>query len=144
MAKREESPYQERRSRDWLKIKTKMRQEVIVGGYTQPKGSRKKFGALLVGVYEKGHLIYVGHVGGGFNEQLLSDVFKELQKIKTARCPFQKEPHPNTPATWVKPKLVCEVAFAEWTNDGIMRQPIFKGLRTDKSAIDVVKEHYTK
>lgn len=140
IAKKEDSTYQFRRSRDWLKIKTVLGQEVVIGGFTEPKGARKNFGALLVGVYEKGRFVYVGHVGGGFNTQLLGEVHKKLKKLVISRCPFAEEPHPNTPVTWVSPKLVCEVEFREWTNDGIMRQPIFKGLRIDKSAKKVVRE----
>lgn len=140
IAKRADSVYQFRRSRDWLKIKTVLRQEVAIGGFTEPKGSRKFFGALLVGVYEKNKLKYVGHVGGGFNQQLLKDVYHQLQKIISPKCPFEEEPHARAPATWVRPKLVCEVSFSEWTKDGKMRQPIFKGMRADKPAKKVVRE----
>lgn len=140
IAKKGDSTYQFRRSRDWLKIKTKNRQEVVIVGFTEPKGSRKKFGALLVGVNDRGKLRYVGHVGGGFNQQLLQDIYAELRKEISANCPFEKEPKPNTPVTWVKPKLVCEVEFTEWTNDGKLRHPIFKGMRYDKSAKKVVRE----
>lgn len=140
MAKKKDSTYQFRRSRDWLKIKTSLRQEVVIGGFTAPRGSRKKFGALLVGVYDKGNLTYTGHIGGGFDEKLLNDVYEKLKKVISKTCPFLHEPHPNAHVTWVKPKLVCEVSFSEWTSEGIMRQPIFKGLRIDKSAKEVVKE----
>jgi bifunctional non-homologous end joining protein LigD len=138
MAKRKESTYQSCRSSDWLKIKTKMRQEVVIGGFTEPKGSRKKLGALLIGVYKKGKLVYIGRVGGGFNEKLLIDVFNQLQKKISTLCPFHEPPRLN--ATWVKPQLVCEVAFAEWTKNGQLRQPIFKGMRIDKSSKEVVRE----
>jgi bifunctional non-homologous end joining protein LigD len=140
MAKRAESPYRSSRSSDWLKIKTGFRQEVVIGGFTAPKGSRKLFGALLIGVYKKGKLSYVGHVGGGFDQKLLEEVFTQLKKRITKISPFAETPHPNAPVTWVKPELVCEVAFAEWTADGKMRQPIFKGLRFDKEARKVVRE----
>lgn len=140
MAKKADSTYQFRRSPDWQKIKTHLRQEVVIGGFTEPKGSRKNFGALLVGVYEKNKLIYVGHVGTGFDQNLLTDIYAKLKKLITSKCPFANEPDPNSPAIWVKPKLVAEVSFAEWTNDGIMRQPVFKGLRIDKSAKEVVRE----
>lgn len=140
IAKKEDSTYQSRRSKDWLKIKTGLRQEVVIGGFTQPKGSRKYFGSLLVGVYQKNKLIYAGRVGGGFDEKLLSSIYPQLQKIASSICPFDPKPGSHAAITWVKPKLVCEVAFAEWTKEGILRQPIFKGLRVDKSARDVVKE----
>jgi bifunctional non-homologous end joining protein LigD len=140
IAKRKESTYQSRRSRDWLKIKSHLRQEVVIGGFTAPRGSRKRFGALLVGVYEKGKLVYAGHVGGGFNTKRLEDLYKQMQKHISPKCPFQNPPIPNAPVTWLKPKLVCEVAFAEWTQDGMMRQPIFKGMRIDKAPKNVVRE----
>ncbi|MGB7978485.1 MAG: non-homologous end-joining DNA ligase [Chlamydiales bacterium] len=140
IAKRAESPYQSRRSHDWLKIKTKQRQEVVIGGFTEPKGTRKKFGALLIGVYRRGKLQYIGRVGGGFDRQLLSDIHASLRKVASSACPFAEEPHPNTAVTWVKPKLVCEVEFTEWTDDGKLRHPIFKGMRYDKAAKKVVRE----
>lgn len=138
MAKKADSPYQCKRSSDWQKIKTSMRQEAVIGGFTEPKGSRKRFGSLLVGVYAKGKLIYAGRVGGGFNEELLDEVYKKLRPLVTRTCPFFETPRSS--ATWVKPKLVCEVDFAEWTKEGIMRQPIFKGLRMDKNPKQVVRE----
>lgn len=140
MAKKADSTYQQKRSRDWLKIKGKMRQEMVIGGFTEPRGSRKKFGALLVGIYEKGKLHYCGHVGGGFSEQLLNEVYSQLKKNKTKVCPFVNQPKPNMPVTWLKPNLVCEIAFAEWTEEGILRQPVFKGMRIDKSPKEVKRE----
>jgi bifunctional non-homologous end joining protein LigD len=140
MAKKKDSLYRSSRTRDWLKIKTAMRQEVVIGGFTQPKGGREYLGALLVGVYKKGKLVYAGHVGGGFDQEGLKEMHRKLKKITTVKCPFVEEPHPNTPVTWVRPKLVCEVKFAEWTEDGMMRQPIFMGMRVDKSPKQVVKE----
>jgi bifunctional non-homologous end joining protein LigD len=141
IAKRAKSPYRFSRSSEWLKIKTKMRQEFVIGGFTEPSGGRKFFGALLVGVYAKGKLRYAGHVGGGFDQRLLTEVNARLKKCVAKRCPFEKTPKTNTPATWIKPKLVCEVAFAEWTQEGILRQPIFKGLRFDKPPKEVVREY---
>jgi len=140
IAKRKESRYHSTRSRDWLKIKSKMRQEVVIGGFTKPRGSRKYFGALLIGVYEKGKLIYSGHVGGGFNEKLLKQIYSKMVRLVRKSCPFKDEPHPNAPVVWIQPKLVCEVAFTEWTKDKILRQPIFQGMRTDKSASQVRRE----
>jgi len=140
IAKKKESKYQQSRSRDWLKIKTHLRQEFVIGGYTAPRGSRKKFGSLLVGVYQKGKLLFSGHVGGGFNRGSLTAIYKELQKYISSICPFSTIPKPNAPVVWLKPKLVCEVTFAEWTESGSLRQPIFQGLRTDKPAKKVIRE----
>lgn len=141
MAKKMNSPYVSQRTRDWLKIKTHRRQEAIIAGYTEPRGSRKNFGAVLLGVYDKNQeLTYIGHVGGGFDQKLLESVFTKMEKLKQTQCPFKKRPKTKMPVTWVKPKLVCEVSFGEWTSDGIMRQPIFEGLRMDKPSRDVKKE----
>lgn len=135
------STYQSKRSRDWVKIKTSLRQEVVIGGFTEPRGSRKKIGALLVGIYnDENKLDYVGHVGGGFTDSLLNDVYDHLEPLIQKKSPFQTEPQPNAPVTWIKPKLVCEVSFSEWTKDNIMRHPIFKGLRMDKSSKKITKE----
>lgn len=140
MAKDGDSAYKMTRSREWLKVKGHLEQEVVIGGFTTPRNSRKKFGALLVGVYRDGELIYVGHVGGGFTDKLLTEIHAKLTPLSQKKCPFAHEPHPNMPVTWVKPRLVCQVSFAEWTSDDIMRQPIFKGLRDDKAAKEVHKE----
>ena len=140
IAKKVDSAYQFRRSKDWLKIKTGRRQEVVIGGFTESKGGRTCFGSLLVGVYKNDQLIYAGRVGGGFDREQLEEVYRQLQKAATKKCPFFNEPHPNSLVTWVKPKFICEVAFAEWTQAGVMRQPIFKGMRTDKSPKEVVRE----
>lgn len=144
IAKKKTSTYHQSRSRDWLKIKTHMRQEVVIGGYTAPKGSRKNFGALLIGVYEKGKLLYSGHVGGGFTQTLLASIYKELHKYISPTCPFSTTPKTNGAVTWLKPKLVCEVSFAEWTKSGSLRQPIFQGLRPDKPARKVTREKPTR
>ncbi len=141
IGKKMSSTYQSRRSSDWVKIKTLMRQEVVIGGFTAPRGSRKKFGALLVGVYnDKKELLYAGHVGGGFDEALLEDMFHKLKPLIQKQSPFKENIKPNAPVTWVKPKLVCEVSFSEWTQDNSMRQPIFQGLREDKEPTSVAKE----
>lgn len=141
VGKKASSPYQSRRSKDWVKIKTTNRQEVVIGGFTAPRGGRKNFGALLVGYYnENNELIYCGHVGGGFDTSLLKDIHDQLKPLIQKRCPFKVTPKPNALATWVKPHLVCEVSFAEWTKDNIMRQPIFHGIRKDKPSKSVKKE----
>lgn len=135
------STYQSKRSRDWVKIKTSLRQEVVIGGFTAPRGSRKKFGALLVGIYNnEKKLEYVGHTGGGFTDSLLEDIYGRLEPLIQNNCPFQLKPKSNTPVTWVKPKLVCEVSFSEWTKENKMRHPIFQGLRMDKMAKKIIKE----
>ena len=135
------STYQSKRSHDWVKIKTSLRQEVVIGGFTAPRGSRKHFGALLVGVYNKHHeLEYAGHVGGGFDATLLQEVHSQLKPLIQQKSPFKNQPQGNEQVTWVNPKLVAKVAFAEWTKDHVMRQPIFKGLRTDKPPKSVKEE----
>jgi bifunctional non-homologous end joining protein LigD len=134
------SPYRSTRSREWVKIKAKQRQEFVIGGWTEPRGSRKGFGSLLVGYYEGGKLKYAGHVGTGFNETLLRDLMARLKPLERKTSPFVDTPKTNTTAHWVKPELVAEVAFAEWTRDGILRQPVFMGLRIDKDPKSVVRE----
>lgn len=136
IAKRAASPYLQKRSADWLKVKTVQRSEVVIGGYTQPRGSRSHFGALVVGLYRDRDLHYVAHTGGGFNQQTLTRVFKLLQPLKTNDCPFIAKPKTNEPVQWVKPKLVAEVKFSEWTADNRMRHPVFLGLREDKKPKD--------
>lgn len=127
------STYQSRRSKDWVKIKTIRTHEVVIGGFTAPRGSRKQIGALIVGIYNEEHeLCFVGHVGGGFTEQNIEDVMKKLKPLIQKKSPFKILPSTNAPVTWVKPKLVCEVSFSEWTKDNHLRQPIFQGLRIDK------------
>jgi bifunctional non-homologous end joining protein LigD len=136
MAKRAASPYVQKRSADWLKVKSVQRSEVVIGGYTQPRGTRSHFGALVVGLYRGDDLHYVGHTGGGFNEQTLGKIYKLLQPLKTDQGPFVVKPKTNEPVQWVKPKLVAEVKFSEWTADNRMRQPVFVGLREDKRPED--------
>src|SRR5271166_1841639 len=142
VAKRRDSTYQERRSRDWLKIKAHLEQEFVIGGWTDPQGARAEFGALLLGVYQKGALVFCGAVGTGFDGASLKAVMAKLKPLATARCPFDPPPPPPLPKTshWVRPKLVAEVKFGEWTDDGLLRQPVFLGLRTDKDPKDVVHE----
>ncbi len=141
IAKDATSPYRPgKRTLEWQKIKIHMQQEAVIGGFTEPRGSRKKFGALVLGVYEKDKLVYIGHTGGGFNEQSLKDIYNKLKPLAQKQSPFIDVPKTNSLVTWVKPKLVCEVTFAEWTSDGHMRQPIYLGLRLDKKAKEVKKE----
>jgi len=141
LAKDIHSPYRSGvRSREWLKIKISQQQEAVIGGFTEPRGSRKKLGALVLGVYERGKLIYIGHTGGGFNDKSLAQVYGKLKPLAQNQSPFKVAPKTNAPVTWVKPKIVCEVKFEEWTGDGHMRQPIFLGLRPDKNPKEVRKE----
>ncbi|HSD63547.1 MAG TPA: DNA ligase D [Ignavibacteriaceae bacterium] len=129
------------RSKEWLKLKIKKRQEAIIGGYTRPKGTRSYFGALILGVYnDKKELIYIGHSGGGFSEDDLKNIYKMLKSLEIKTCPFKIKPKTNTPATWVSPELICEVEFSEWTDEGLMRHPVFLALREDKKADNVKKE----
>lgn len=141
IAKEKSSIYQfSKRSSDWLKIKTQLSQETVICGFTAPRGSRKDLGALILGVYKDGKLTYVGHSGGGFNTKMLSDIRKKLEPLITDASPFDKKIKTNAPVTWVKPKLVCQVSFSEWTKEGNMRHPIFQGMRIDKKPAEVIKE----
>ena len=135
-----ESPYRSTRSREWVKIKAKKRQEFVIGGWTEPRGSRKEFGALLVGYYDGDTLRYAGHVGTGYEAKLLKNVMAKLAPLERKTSPFAGTLKTNTPAHWVKPHVVAEVTFAEWTREGILRQPVFLGLRIDKDAKTVVRE----
>ena len=143
MAKKNESKYKQgERANDWLKIKTQKRQEVIIAGFTQPKGGRNYFGALIAGVYKRGKLTYVGHIGGGFDDKTLESIYHMLKPLKQDTCPFETKPKTNAPVIWIKPDLLAEVTFSEWTSDGLMRHPVFLGLRTDKQPHEVTKERY--
>src|SRR5208283_2545332 len=142
-----------KRSGAWIKLKFRQEREFVIGGYTEPDGSRKYFGALLVGYYEGRKLKFCGRVGSGFTENLLLTLFSELNKIQIKECPFF-----NLPAVgrsrwdqgltaaemnrchWVKPQMVCQIKFTEWTRDGRLRQPVFLGIREDKNASAVVRE----
>lgn len=142
MAKRADSGYQfDSRTPDWLKIKVALRQEVIIAGYTEPRNSRKFFGSLLLGVYSGKDLVYVGHTGSGFTKKSLEEIYQQLQNLRVDQSPFAKPPKTNMPPTWVKPQLVCEIKFTEWTADHHARHAIFMGLRQDKKAKDV---HFEK
>ena len=141
MAKKADSTYSpDVRTKQWLKVKTHRRQEAVICGFTEPRNSRKYFGALVLGLYKNGELIYAGHTGTGFTEKLQADVYKKLKPLVTKESPFAKKPKTNMPCTWVKPKLVCEIKFGEWTQENIMRIPVFLGLREDKNPQDVTKE----
>jgi len=139
LAKKRNSCYEERRSREWLKIKIRHQMECVVGGFTEPEGSRAYFGSLVLGLYDKeGRLIHAGQVGSGFDQKLLSDIWKVLQKIETDKNPFSGEVEALRKVRWVKPELVAEVEYAEWTegaNTGSgpkLRAPVFLRLRDDK------------
>ncbi|MGZ3526570.1 MAG: non-homologous end-joining DNA ligase [Vulcanimicrobiaceae bacterium] len=141
IGKRRDSAYKEGRSRDWVKIKAQLIQEAVIGGYTEPRGSRKGFGALLLGLYDdRGKLHYVGHVGTGFDTKTLEKLTEQLKKLERKTSPFVEPVDSNTPAHWVKPELVAEVRFTEWTRDGYMRQPAFLGLRVDKDPKECKRE----
>jgi DNA ligase D-like protein (predicted ligase) len=139
IAKCAHAPYQHRRSTAWLKFKCAKGQELVIGGYTAPKGSRVGFGALLVGYYRNGDLRYVGKVGTGYDRELLKSLGARLERLRRSRSPF-KDSVGTKGVTWVAPKLVGEFAFTEWTRDGKLRHPRFLGLRRDKPAKDVVRE----
>jgi bifunctional non-homologous end joining protein LigD len=139
IAKRVDSPYTHGRSRDWLKFKCSAEQELVIGGYTAPKGSRTDLGALLVGYYEAGRLRYAGKVGTGFTRATLRDLAGRLEPLRRERSPFADEV-PERATTWVEPRLVAQVGFGEWTRDGRLRHPRFLGLREDKAAEEVVRE----
>jgi bifunctional non-homologous end joining protein LigD len=154
IGKRKDSPYEPgRRSGAWIKLKLHQEQEMVIGGYTDPEGARTHFGALLIGFHENKKLIFAGKVGTGFNEAILESLHSRFEKIASKRCPFANLPETGagqhrqniTAAAmkrchWVKPELVCQVRFSEWTQDGKLRQPVYLGLREDKAAAEVVRE----
>ncbi|WP_440133277.1 DNA ligase D [Chitinophaga sancti] len=141
MAKNSESNYGVgKRSDNWLKVKNNLQTEAIICGYTVPRNSRKHFGAVILGKYKQGVLHYIGHTGGGFNTKSLKELYNKFQGLVRDKSPFKVQPKTNMPATWLKPELVCEVKFAEETREGILRQPIFLGLKEDKKAKNEQKE----
>jgi len=141
VAKRKNGLYRPgKRSPDWLKIKSRPQQEFVVGGFTEGKGSRKHLGALLLGAYRNGRLRYYGHSGSGFSEKGLRDALERMQPLFTDKSPFENPPRIPEKIQWVKPKLVCEISFAEWTHDSELRQTVFLGWRDDKKAKEVVLE----
>jgi bifunctional non-homologous end joining protein LigD len=140
IAKRRDSRYVQGRSRDWLKFKCSHEQELVIGGFTAPKGSRTDFGALLVGYYEDGELRYAGKVGTGFDRATLRELGERLRQLERDEPPFV-DVHPVPRGThWVRPELVAQIAFAEWTRDGRLRHPRYLGLRDDKRPEEVVRE----
>jgi DNA ligase D-like protein (predicted ligase) len=141
IAKRAGSPYSDRRSRDWLKFKCEMGQELVIGGYTAPQGSRTEFGALLLGYFDGGALRYAGKVGTGFDRATLRDLGARLRALRRDDPPFADAASiRERGVTWVEPELVAQVGFTEWTGAGRLRHPRFLGLRDDKAASEVVRE----
>ena len=140
IAKRAQAPYVAGRSRDWLKLKCVWEQELVIGGYTDPAGSRTDFGALLVGYYEDGKLRYAGKVGTGYTAATLRDLGARLRELEASEAPFvDARPIPRG-THWVRPELVAQIGFAEWTTEGRLRQPRYLGLRDDKRPAEVVRE----
>lgn len=139
IAKRADSLYYPgRRSSDWLKIKNHKIDEAIITGFTAPRGSRPYFGALILGAYHKGKLTYIGHTGTGFTEKLLKEVYNKLKPHIQKKSPFEEKIKVNSPVTWVNPSFVCNIKYTERTEDGMMRHPVFMGLRIDKKPDEVV------
>jgi bifunctional non-homologous end joining protein LigD len=131
-----------KRTREWLKFKAVHEQEVVIVGYTEPGRSRKYFGSLVLVVRdkEKRSWIYAGHVGTGFDQAALKSIYETMQPLRTDRKPFDQKVKDENATTWLRPKLVGEVKFAEWTSESEMRHPVFLGLRIDKKAGDVIRE----
>jgi DNA ligase D-like protein (predicted ligase) len=141
IAKRTDAPYKGTRTKDWLKFKCESGQEFIIGGFTDPQGSRTGFGALLLGYYDTdGNLVYAGKVGTGFDQRTLNRLHATMSALERDRPAFDRGHLPRSKVHWVEPRLVCEVGFSEWTTDGQLRHPRFQGLRDDKSPKDVVRE----
>jgi bifunctional non-homologous end joining protein LigD len=140
IAKRAQAPYVPGRSRDWLKLKCVWEQELVIGGYTEPAGSRTDFGALLVGYYDDGGLRYAGKVGTGYTAATLRELGARLRELETPEPPFVDPGAIPRGTHWTRPELVAQIGFAEWTHDGRLRQPRFLGLRDDKRPAEVVRE----
>jgi bifunctional non-homologous end joining protein LigD len=139
IAKRADSAYVATRSRDWLKLKCSRGQELVIGGWTAPKGSRQRLGAILVGYWQDGALRYAGKVGTGFDAATLERLGDELERRERPSPPFARDQLPSG-ARWAEPELVAQIAFTEWTRDGRLRHPRYEGLRDDKPAREVVRE----
>jgi bifunctional non-homologous end joining protein LigD len=154
IAKRPDSPYEpDRRSGAWVKCKLLAEQEFVIGGFTAPQHSRQHFGAILVGYYQRKKLLYAGKVGTGFDQASLSSLHAKFMRLRRPSCPFENLPMEGKPrfgegmgrsamakVTWLRPNLVAQIRFAEWTRDGLLRQPVFLGLRRDQPAADVSRE----
>jgi bifunctional non-homologous end joining protein LigD len=141
IGKRRDALYSSRRNRDWIKLKCGLRQEFVIGGYTDPQGSRQGFGSLLLGTYdEDGKLHYAGNVGTGFSEETLGDLLGKLERVAADKNPFAPSKEIDKRAHWVKPVLVAEVSFGEWTRAGSIRHSVFQGLRADKKARSIRRE----
>jgi bifunctional non-homologous end joining protein LigD len=140
VAKNGDSAYVSRRTRDWLKFKCRHEQEFVIGGYTDPRGSRIGFGALLLGFYRGRTLIYADKVGTGFDDDLLQHLGKKLGQLQIPNPPFADDTLPRRGVHWVKPRLVAQIGFTEWTVDGKLRHPRFLGLRNDKRPEEIVRE----
>jgi bifunctional non-homologous end joining protein LigD len=141
IAKRRDSIYEQRRSPHWLKMKCEMSQELVVGGFTDPQGKRVGLGALLVGYFESEDFVFAGKIGTGFDTRLLLDLRAELDELEITKPPFTKAVGlPRVRAHWVRPEIVVQVGFIEWTVHGKLRHPRLLGVRTDKAAREVVKE----
>ena len=133
------SIYVEKRSKEWLKVKVHQEDEFVIGGYTQPTGSRQYFGALLLGVYSRSKLLYAGKVGTGFDTEMLAALHRKFQPLVRSKSPFASEVRERD-ATFLAPKLVAQLSFTEWTEDGKLRHPVYLGLRDDKKPKDVTRK----
>jgi bifunctional non-homologous end joining protein LigD len=131
IAKRLSSSYQQKRSRDWQKIKAIRQQEFVIGGFTEPRGGRARFGALLLGYYREGRLVFAGQVGSGFSDDTLERLYQMMAPLEQPEPPYVEAVIPNQPVHWIKPQLVAEVKFTEWTREGALRHPVYLGLRDD-------------
>ena len=141
IAKHSQSMYEAgRRSAQWLKLKTHRTQEAVIAGFTEPGGGRKHMGALVLGAYERDKFVSIGQVGSGFTAKELKDIRERLGPLIGHESPFSVQPETNAPVTWVRPELVCEVSFSEWTEEGSLRHPVFLRMREDKAPSDVVRE----
>jgi bifunctional non-homologous end joining protein LigD len=142
IAKHAASKYQMgRRIRQWLKVKRRLTQEGVIAGFTAPRGGRKYFGALVLGVFEGDELVFIGHSGGGFGAKVQKDIYEKMEPLIRKESPFRAPPKINAPVTWLKPELVCESSFSGWTLDGVMRHPVFLRLREDKAVREVMRDN---